>query len=212
MSSLAYFDKVATQWDELRTQFFSDNVREKAMDAARVEPGKLAADIGAGSGFITQGLLARGVRVIAVDQSQEMLDVTSAKFAAAKVGDARNVEYRLGDADALPIADETCDYVFANMYLHHTEIPSHAILEMARILKRGGALVITDADEHNFEFLRAEHHDRWLGFKRAEIQKWFAEAGLGEIEVRDAEEKCSSTAANGNDQANVNIFLARGTK
>ena len=207
MSSLSYFNKVAIQWDDLRTQFFSDNVREKAMDAAHVESGKLAADIGAGSGFITEGLLARNVRVIAVDQSQEMLDVMSAKF-----GDTANVDYRVGDADALPIANETCDYVFANMYLHHTEIPSHAISEMARLLKHGGTLVITDADEHNFEFLRVEHHDRWMGFKRAEIQKWFADAGLREIEVRDAEEKCSSTAANGNDQANVNIFLARGVK
>ncbi len=212
MSSLAYFNQVATQWDELRTQFFSDNVREKAMDAARVESGNLAADIGAGSGFITEGLLARGVRVIAIDQSQDMLDVMSSKFAVTKFAGAANVEYRVGDADALPLGDETCDYVFANMYLHHTEIPAHAISEMARILKRGGVLVITDADEHNFEFLRVEHHDRWLGFQRAEIQKWFADAGLREIEVRDAEEKCSSTAVNGNDRANVNIFLARGVK
>jgi len=48
------------------------------------------------------------------------------------------------------------------MYLHHVEDPPAAIKEMVRILKPGGKIVITDADEHNYEFLRTEQQDRWL--------------------------------------------------
>jgi ubiquinone/menaquinone biosynthesis C-methylase UbiE len=63
------------------------------------------------------------------------------------------------------------DYVFANMYLHHVEQPVAAIREMARILKARGKLV--DLDEHNFESLRTEQHDRWPGFYREEVRQWF---------------------------------------
>ncbi|MBI4670447.1 MAG: class I SAM-dependent methyltransferase [Chloroflexi bacterium] len=212
MSSLSYFNQVATQWDNLRQSFFSDAVRDKALDAAQVQSGALAADLGAGSGFITEGLVARGVRVIAVDQSDAMLHVMSAKFADEKFADRAAIEFRRGDADTLPIADGECDYVFANMYLHHTADPAHAIAEMARVLKPNGVVVITDADAHNFEFLREEQHDRWLGFARADIHKWFEQAGLRNIEVRDAEEKCCSTSNCETTRAEINIFLARAFK
>jgi ubiquinone/menaquinone biosynthesis C-methylase UbiE len=59
------------------------------------------------------------------------------------------------------------------MYLHHVELPSEAIKEMVRILKPGGKLVVTDLDEHAFEFLKEEHHDKWMGFRRDDIERWF---------------------------------------
>jgi len=74
------------------------------------------------------------------------------------------------------------------MCLHHVENPLAAIKEMRRILKRGGKLVITDMDEHQFEFLRAEQHDRWLGFKREDVKRWFLEAGLKNVTVNAAGE------------------------
>jgi ubiquinone/menaquinone biosynthesis C-methylase UbiE len=56
------------------------------------------------------------------------------------------------------------------MLLHHVENPKVAIKEMVRILKPGGMIVITDLDEHKFEFLKTEQHDRWMGFKREDVQ------------------------------------------
>ena len=41
---------------------------------------------------------------------------------------------------------------------------------MVRILRPGGKILIADADEHNYEFLRKEQHDRWFGFKRENIK------------------------------------------
>ncbi|WP_243450372.1 hypothetical protein [Desulfosporosinus sp. Sb-LF] len=49
MSSKEYFDTVASVWDNLRKDFFSETVREKAYQVAGVELGKTAADIGAGT-------------------------------------------------------------------------------------------------------------------------------------------------------------------
>lgn len=62
MSYKDYFDEVAPQCNKLRETFFSGALREKAIFAADVQPGKIAADIGAGTGFITEGLIKKGLR------------------------------------------------------------------------------------------------------------------------------------------------------
>ena len=111
----------------------------------------------------------------------------------------------------MPIPDETVDYAFANMYLHHVESPPEAIEEMVRILKPAGKLVITDLDEHEFDFLREEHHDRWMGFKRADIVKWFQGAGLTEICVDSIGACCEAQSSCGSEFASIGIFVASGT-
>jgi ubiquinone/menaquinone biosynthesis C-methylase UbiE len=207
MTSKEYFNQVAHQWDEMRASFFSESVREKAYSTAEVQEGKIAADIGAGTGFITEGLIHKGLRVIAVDQSKEMLAEMMRKFA-----NCEGIDYRIGEAENLPVSDETVGYVFANMYLHHVESPSKAIKEMVRILKPGGKLIITDLDEHTFEFLKDEHHDRWMGFKREDIRKWFTEAGLKDVIVDSVGENCCAQSRQGDEYARVSIFVASGKK
>ncbi|MFN8491906.1 MAG: class I SAM-dependent methyltransferase [Caldilineaceae bacterium] len=207
MTSKVYFDEVAQQWDTLRERFYSDNVREQALAIAAVQPGRLAADIGAGTGFITEGLIGRGLQVIAVDQSATMLAEMQKKFAGVT-----QIDYRLGEAESLPIPAETVDYVFANMFLHHVERPAETIQALARLLKPGGKLVITDTDEHNHTFLREVHHDRWLGFPRADIHNWFRQAGLQHITVEDMGENCCTTDACGGEGINISIFVAVGEK
>ena len=203
--SRQYFQTVAPQWDIMRTSFFPESVREKAMDAAGLEPGRLAADIGAGSGFVTEGLLRRGLRVIAVDRSKAMLEEMRRKF-----GDGAAVEYRIGEAESLPLEDRSVDYVFANMCLHHVESPFAAIREMARIVKPGGRLIITDLDRHDFEFLRMEHCDRWMGFDRPDVARWLAEAGLVDVKIDCVGENCCAASQSGCGEAAVSIFVACG--
>jgi ubiquinone/menaquinone biosynthesis C-methylase UbiE len=201
-----YFDSVSKQWDEMRRSFFSDALRDKALAIAGVERGARAADIGAGTGFFTEALVSRGVSVIAVDQSEGMLQEMRRKFAGVE-----GIEYRVGDAEHLPIPNEEVGHVLANMYLHHVERPGAAIAEMARILAPGGTLVITDLDEHEFEFLKTEQHDRWMGFKREHVARWLEEAGLREVTVVCAAEDCCTQSPDGNTIA-ISIFIASGRK
>lgn len=207
MESKAYFDDVAHQWDGMRETFFPETVREKAFSIASIQKGKLAADIGAGTGFITEGLIQRGVRVIAVDQSEAMLSEMKKKFS-----DLGEIDFRIGVAENLPIQDEIVDYAFANMFLHHVESPFDAIKEMVRIIKPSGRLVITDLDEHTFEFLLKEHHDRWMGFKREDVQGWFEETGLCNVVVDCVGESCCGESCTGDESANIRIFVASGEK
>ena len=206
MNSKDYFDRVAQDWDEMRENFFSNEVREEALSTAAVQKGKIAADIGAGTGFISEVLIQAGLQVIAVDQSEAILKEMKRKFA-----DIETIDYRVGQAQNLPISDGTVDYAFANMYLHHVESPPKAIAEMIRILKPAGKLVITDLDEHEFDFLREEHHDRWMGFKRADIEKWFQSAGLREIRIDSIGTCCEAQSSCGSEFASIGIFIASGT-
>ena len=206
MSSKNYFDRVAQDWDEMRENFFPDEVRTKALSTAAVQKGKVAADIGAGTGFISEGLIQKGLQVIAVDQSEAILKEMKRKFAGIET-----IDYRVGQAQNLPIPDATVDYAFANMYLHHVESPSEAIAEMVRILKPGGKLVITDLDEHEFDFLREEHHDRWMGFKRSDIVEWFQSAGLRDIYIDSIGACCEAQSSCGSEFASIGIFIASGT-
>ena len=206
MNSKDYFDRVAQDWDQMRESFFSDEVREEALSIAAVQKGKIAADIGAGTGFISEGLIRAGLQVIAVDQSEAILKEMKRKFAGIET-----IDYRVGQAQNLPIPDGTVDYAFANMYLHHVESPPEAIAEMVRILKPAGKLVITDLDEHEFDFLREEHHDRWMGFKRADIEKWFQGAGLRDIDIDSIGTCCEAQSSCGSEFASIGIFIASGT-
>ena len=172
-----------------------------------VQSGKLAADVGVGTGFIAEGLLGRGLKVIAIDQSAAMLHVMK-----QKVRDAAAVEYCMGHAEDLPVCDGAVDYVFANMCLHHLAQPSVAIREMARILRVGGRLTITDLDAHDVAFLQRERHDRWLGFAPQDLTRWFVEARLTNVTVRRASELCSVRSARGDQCASIGILIASGDR
>lgn len=200
-----YFDEVASRWDEMRRTFFGEGVRRAALRAAALAPGAVVADVGTGTGFLAEGALEAGARVIGIDVSDAMLAQTRTKFAG------RPFETRTGGVDALPLATAEADAVLANMVLHHAPDPPAAIREMARALKPGGVLVITDADSHTHQWLRTEQHDRWLGFARADIARWFEAAGLRDVTVGDTGELCCPTAECGT-RAEITIFVASGRK
>lgn len=206
--SKSYFEKIASEWDNMQESFFSDSARNKAFEIACLKSGDSIADIGAGTGYITEGVINRDVSVIAVDQSPSMLKKMQEKFSKFN-----NIEYRVGDSENLPIGDLEIDYAFANMYLHHVDCPEKAIKEMSRILKKGGKLFITDLDEHTHEFLKTEQFDKCLGFDREDIKKWFESAGLKNVVVDCVGDKCcANSECKETDRADVSIFIAYGEK
>ena len=83
----------------------------------------------------------------------------------------KNVEFRLGDMEELPIDDAAVDLVFFSQSLHHALHPERALDEASRILRPGGRIVLLDLVKHRFEEARELYADEWLGFSEAEIEE-----------------------------------------
>ena len=207
MSSKKYFETVAQDWDNMRSDFFPVAVREKAIAQMELKTDLQVADIGAGSGFITEGLASLPIHITAVDESEGMLQVMEDKFKSQS-----NINYIVSESENIQIANNQLDYALANMYLHHVERPAVAIAEIYRTLKLGGKLIITDLDKHNFDFLVTEQNDRWMGFERTDIIQWFEAAGFKEVAVDCVNANCCADSCDTDAKASVNIFIATGVK
>jgi len=85
-----------------------------------------------------------------------------------------------GDIDDLPLPDDSADVAVANMVLHHAPDPAAMLAEMARIVRPGGTIAITDEIEHHYEWMRTEQADMWLGFTPEQIRGYFEKTRLVE--------------------------------
>jgi HAD superfamily hydrolase (TIGR01509 family) len=212
-ASSNYFEQVAGRWDSLRSAYFTEVVRCAALEKAHLRPEMTVADVGAGTGFMAAGLAPLVEKVIVLDGSQAMLDVARKNLAEFK-----NVEYHQADGLSLPLLDESVDAAFANMYLHHCVDPLAAIREMARSLKPGGCLVITDMDAHNHTWMKAEMADVWLGFERRQVERWFQQAGLVDVSLDCTGQSCRAESGNPaitdekDRSAEISVFIAVGDR
>lgn len=124
------------------------------------------ADLGAGEGTLSQLLAQRAKKVIAIDNSEKMVEFGQSLAQQHKL---KNLEYRLGDIESPPISDNSIDLAIFSQALHHAQKPETALTEAHRILKPGGTLVILDLLAHNFEQARELYHDTHLGFTEAHL-------------------------------------------
>jgi ArsR family transcriptional regulator len=178
-------DKMRTYFDELAGKFGKHYVPGRswkglAETLLKLMPPLVIADLGAGEGTFSQLLAQRAVRVIAVDNSEKMVE-----FGAdlARTHGVNNLEYRRGDMEQLPIEDGEVDLAFLSQSLHHAQHPEKAVAEAFRILKPGGRIAVLDLKRHNFEEARELYADLWLGFSEVELVTFLKKAGFRKVET-----------------------------
>lgn len=177
-------DRMRAYFDELAGKFGKHYVPGRswkglAETLLKLMPPMVIADLGAGEGTFSQLLAQRAERVIAVDNSEKMVEFGADLAAKNRIG---NLEYRRGDMEKLPIEDASVDLAFFSQSLHHAQHPDRAVKEAFRILRPGGRIAVLDLVKHHFEEARELYADLWLGFAEVELVGFLKKAGFSRIE------------------------------
>jgi ubiquinone/menaquinone biosynthesis C-methylase UbiE len=177
-------DKMRRYFDELAGKFGRSYVPGRSWKGIaeallKLMPPMVIADLGAGEGTIAQLLAQRAKKVIAIDNSEKMVEFGSD---LARRHGIDNLEYRLGDLEDVPIRTGTVDLAFLSQALHHAAHPDRAVAEAWRILKPGGKIAILDLNRHHFEEAREMYADQWLGFTELDIEQYLKAANFRNIE------------------------------
>ncbi|CAN5803167.1 metalloregulator ArsR/SmtB family transcription factor [soil metagenome] len=167
-----FFSSAAGEWDRLRGDLFGRRADLQALLGLLPE-GWTVGDLGCGTGHVAEALAPFAAQVIAVDDSPAMLDAARARLTGFE-----NVEVRGGDLASLPIEDRSLDAAVLFLVLHYLVEPARVIAEVARVLRRGGRLLIADMTPHEREEYRQQMGHVWLGFTQHQIAQWAEEGGL----------------------------------
>lgn len=183
------FGRAASDYAQHRAGF-PDRFFDRLVAQLGLAPGLTALDLGTGTGTVARGLAIRGLDVTALDPSPALMEEARALDAQAGV----SIDYHVGKAEQLALADASFDLVTAGQCWHWFD-RSTAAHEVARILKPGGALIIAHFDwlplpanmvEATEDLIRAYNPAWKMGYGTGLYPRWLADmsgAGLTQIET-----------------------------
>ena len=204
LRSHEFFSRSADFWDRLSMKIRDE--RALTIGLVSLLPGDMTVlDAGTGTGYFLPSLARCCQSIYAVDSSMQMLTRARDRCCDLKL---TNVFFQRADLTSLPFSEGRVDGTIANMSLHHVSRPLQVLREFARVVRAGGRVVIIDLVQHEFEWMREEQADLWLGFNPNDVSRWFEEVGLGRFSL----EKMEIGLQHERKELAVEIFVASGAK
>ena len=180
---VAEYAKAAERYDE-KWAFYVEATTRETLRRLPMKPAARVLDVGCGTGELLRRLRAKypDAMLAGLDPVVEMLAVAANKLSG-------NEDLRVGYADSLPWRAGTFDVVVSCNMFHYITHPVDALREMARVLRPGGSLVLTDwCDDYlacrvcNL-YLRLTNRAFYRTYRRAECQQLLRRAGFGDVRV-----------------------------
>ncbi len=138
---------------------------------------ELALEVGPGEGEFLAVLAQKFSKIIALDNSAEMLN-KSREFAQG--ANLHGVEFIHGDTHSLRDKNISANCIVVNMVLHHTPSPADIFQDLSNSLAPGGVLLICDLCRHEQTWARDACGDLWQGFEPQDFSRWAQSANLDE--------------------------------
>ena len=176
-NSIAFFkghiDRFRQQQELIAPWDDYSEVTLQLLDRLPGQPLHTLVEVGVGEGWLLPALRERANAVMALDLSEQMLEL--AREHTAELSD---IEFVRGSTEKLLARQVRADAVIINMVLHHTPDPQRMMNEAAALLNQGGKLVVSELCAHDQFWAREHCGDLWLGFQHEELERWANHAGL----------------------------------
>ncbi|MFQ5808404.1 MAG: arsenite methyltransferase [Armatimonadota bacterium] len=128
-----------------------------------VQEGQAVLDIGSGAGldaFLAAKQVGPQGKVVGLDMTPEMIETATRNAERAGI---TNVEFRLGDAESMPVGDATCDWIISNCVINLAPDKGKVFAEAFRVLKPGGRLMVSDIVTHDLPDYIRRDMAAWAG-------------------------------------------------
>ncbi len=182
LDTQAFFGRVAGEWDAVRGQLFGTAFMPVAL-LSLMRPDWVVADVGCGTGNVSELVAPVVERVVAIDSSGPMLEA-----AKRRLEEHANIDFLSGAAGSLPVDAGSVDVVVMALVLHHIEDVAGAVGEARRVLRAtrgGGMLLVIDMVAHGrSEYRRTMGHVH-AGFGRETVEGLLRGAGFGGVTYRE---------------------------
>ena len=141
------------------------------------------ADLGAGDGAIAELLAPCARSITGVDKSERMVDEGQKRLRRAHL---KHVRLIAGDMHAVPLADESVDFVLSQQSLQYADDPAQVCKEIARILRPNGRALVVTVAAHKHAEVRKQFGHIHLGFSAAQLRGFLRGTSLQIVRTSSA--------------------------
>jgi len=173
-----YFYKYLSKvYDRVNSFIFTEPMRDRAISMLDLQGEEAVLDVGCGTGFGTEGLLAHTDDVVGVDQSPHQLSKARERLVIDE-----EVTFTMGDAERLPFRTDSFDAAWSSGSIEYWPNPVTGLREMRRVVKPGGTVVVVGPNYPDSRIMQAVADAIMLFYTVEEIDEMFGEAGYEDVD------------------------------